>query len=186
MPLVLIAVVSAVGLFAYLESTGAIGAAASDPAETIDTTAPVADVPLINDSGEVTMIVNTDQSTWPTGDKVWQFAHAIALAEGYEVENSVPSRLHNPGDISDGRLTFGSESHDGSNVTTFPDDATGWKWLYNKLTNALTGKSTVFKPTMTFWEFAQKYAGDSTDWARNVCNHLGVNESDVIGEWYSA
>lgn len=131
------------------------------------------------DGGEIT----SDRSTWPTGDRIWNIAQAIAIAEGANVPGSNPDRLNNPGDISDGAGTFGSQAHSGSNVTTFPDKETGWSWLYNKLENIARGKSHVFSPSMTWEEFAQKYAGNWQNWVNNVTRELGVDPSSTFGDY---
>ncbi len=134
------------------------------------------------------MIDPSDRSTWPAGDRVWQLAQAIAVAEGYGAsDTNGPTRNHNPGDISDGAATFGNDpAIKDSRVTTFPDDATGWKWLYHKLENILAGGSKVYSPSMTFLQFAQKYAGDSANWVRNVTNDLSVDQNQTLSAWYQA
>lgn len=148
------------------------------------TTAP--EGPLLNETGGYAMIVPTERGTWPTGDKIWAFCQAIAVAEGYQVPGSNPARLNNPGDISDYAGTYGFEAHSGSNVTHFPDAETGWRMLYAKIRNALTGKSAVYSPQMTFLDFAKKYAGDWQHWYVNVTNDLGVDPGTKIGDWYNA
>ncbi len=132
-----------------------------------------------------TMINPGDQSSWPSGDKAWDVAHAIAKAEGYNVSGSVPQRLHNPGDISDGSAKFGSQSHSGSNVTTFPDDETGWQWLHDKIQNIADGNSKVYDADWTWLQIAQTWAADWKPWVQTVTNELGVNESDRFTEYFS-
>lgn len=128
-------------------------------------------------------MITNDSSSWPSGDRIWDICRAIAIAEGANVENSNPDRLNNPGDISDGADTYGFENHSGSKVTKFPDKETGWKWLYRKINNALNGNSDVFKPTMTWLQFAQKYAGNWQSWVNNVTSELGVSPNDIIGNY---
>lgn len=128
--------------------------------------------------------ITEDESTWPTGDKAWDIAHAIAKAEGYNRGTGfVPFDLNNPGDISDGAGEFGSQHHSGSNVTTFPDAETGWQWLHTKLSNALGGKSTVFVPSMTWTEVAKKWAGDWQNWVNNVTSELGVDPNSTLADY---
>ena len=129
-------------------------------------------------------MITHDPSTWPTGDKVWDVCRAIAKAEGANVPNSNPDKLNNPGDLSDGFDKYGGEPHSGSNVTNFPDKETGWQWLYNKIKRAADGKSTVFKPDMTWTQFAQKYAGDWKNWVNNVTKELGVSSDDKFGDYF--
>src|SRR5258708_26462293 len=90
-------------------------------------------------TGSGPMSITFDESTWPSGDRVWNVCRAIARAEGANIEGSNPDRLNNPGDISDGGLTYGFEWHSGSSVTKFPDKQTGWQWLYSKISNAAAG-----------------------------------------------
>lgn len=137
----------------------------------------------VNTAGANGSEITSDQSTWPQGDKIWDIARAIAIAEGANVEGSNPDRLNNPGDISDGASTYGSEAHSGSNVTTFPDKETGWSWLYQKLQNIANGKSHVFSTSMTWTAFAQKYAGDWHNWVANVTRELGVDASSTFGDY---
>lgn len=130
--------------------------------------------------------ITNDPATWPTGDKIWDVCRAIAMAEGANVPGSNPDRLNNPGDISDGSLTFGSEIHSGSSVTKFPDKQTGWKWLYSKIkTDFVDGGSMIYSPDMTWTQFAQKYAGDWQDWVANVTSELGISETDRVGDYFA-
>lgn len=137
----------------------------------------------VNVAGANGSEITSDQSTWPQGDKIWDIARAIAIAEGADQPGSNPDRLNNPGDISDGASTYGSEAHSGSNVTTFPDKETGWSWLYRKLENVANGKSHVFSTSMTWTEFAQKYAGNWQNWVKNVTRELGVDPSSTFGDY---
>lgn len=128
--------------------------------------------------------ITYDRATWPTGDAVWDICQAIAHAEGADVPNSNPDRLNNPGDLSDGSKTFGSELHTGSNVTHFPDKQTGWTWLYNKVANIRDRKSHVFSPDMTWIQLAQKYAGNWQNWVKNVTDDLEVSLNDRVGDYF--
>lgn len=130
--------------------------------------------------------VTTDENTWPSGDKIWDICRAIACAEGYNVASSNPFRLNNPGDISDGANTFGFESHSGSNITTFPDAATGWNWLYTKISNHVNGKSTVFPASMTVDLFAKKYAANWQNWESNVCTKLRILPSSTFAQYVNS
>ena len=126
------------------------------------------------------MVITNDRSTWPTGDRIWQIAQAIAIAEGYNLPTSNPFRLNNPGDISDGFMEFGGEPHSGSDVTRFPDAQTGWQWLYDKLSRIAQGKSAVYSPQMTWVQLAQKWAGNWQNWVGNVTTELNVQPNSTI------
>jgi len=130
--------------------------------------------------------ITFDENTWPLGDRVWNVCRAIARAEGANVQGSNPDRLNNPGDISDGGLTYGFELHSGSSITKFPDKETGWQWLYNKIQNAIVlGKSGVYSPSMTWTQFAQKWAGNWRPWVAEVTGSLNVSPDETVGSYFA-
>jgi len=131
------------------------------------------------------MTITFDESTWPSGDRVWNVCRAIARAEGANVEGSNSDRLNNPGDISDGGLKYGFEFHSGSSITKFPDKETGWAALYGKISNIVAGNSTVYSPSMTWTQFAQKYAGNWQPWVANVTGSLGVSSDETVGSYFA-
>lgn len=126
--------------------------------------------------------ITTDYTTWPSGDAIWDICRAIAKAEGYDT-NGAAFKLNNPGDISDGAAQFGSQPHGGSNITTFPDAATGWNWLYNKISNHINGLSSTYPKTMTIDQFAHKYAGQWQPWERIVASELGVSVDTTFADY---
>ena len=130
--------------------------------------------------------ITNDPNTWPTGDRIWLICHAIAIAEGANIAGSVPDRLNNPGDISDGLAEYGGEWHNGSDVTVFPDKQTGWQWLHNKISNIAAGKSLVYSATDSWATIAQKYAGNSAAWLNNVVNTLGVDPNSTLQDYLNA
>jgi hypothetical protein len=134
--------------------------------------------------------ITTDESTWPSGDKIWSICRAIAVAEGYNVADSIPFRYNNPGDVSDGSQAAGgpyaSISASGSNVTEFPDAATGWNWLYQKISNHVNGKSTVYPATLTILQFAKIYAGNWQNWVNNVTSQLGVDQNSTFASYVNS
>lgn len=127
--------------------------------------------------------ITTDYATWPSGDAIWDICRAIALAEGYDT-NGAAFRLNNPGDISDGRETYGSEFHSGSNITKFPDAATGWNWLYSKLSNHIFGKSDVYPASWTITQFSHKYAANWQNWKTIVGRELSVDPDTTTFSQY--
>jgi hypothetical protein len=130
-----------------------------------------------------TAMITHDPNTWPSGDLIWNIARAIAVAEGANVAGSNPDRLNNPGDISDGAKTYGSEFHTGSNVTHFPTKEIGWQWLYDKLQNIANGNSQSYSPDWTWKQIAQRWAGNWQAWAANVARELGVDENSTFGDY---
>lgn len=129
-------------------------------------------------------IVASNPGTWPKGNRIWDCCRAIAYAEGYNVPNSNPARLNNPGDISDGISTYGSEYHSGSNITKFPDAQTGWLWLYAKLANILNGTSTRYNDQMSWNEIGAIWAPpNAAVWASNVATALRVDPDSSISDY---
>jgi hypothetical protein len=142
-------------------------------------------VPQPLDSGHLGLLmpITNDPATWPSGSPIWSICQAIALAEGAHMAGSVPDRLNNPGDISDGGSVYGSEAHSGSNVTHFPTKEIGWSWLYSKVLNAATGQSRVYLPSMTWVQIAQKWAGNWQAWVGNVTTYLGVDPNSTLNQY---
>ena len=133
--------------------------------------------------------ITHDPATWPTGDKVWNVARAIAMAEGANVEGDAPDRLNNPGDLSRGDEHGQSVVEyvtlsDGENAIHFLSKAGGWMALYKKIANIRDGNSHVYKPWMTWEQMAKSYAGNSAAWAANVARELGVNTTDKFGAYF--
>jgi hypothetical protein len=130
--------------------------------------------------------ITNDPSTWPSGDRTWLVCHAIAFAEGADVAGSNPDRLNNPGDVSDGYLTYGGELHSGSAVTHFPNKGVGWQWLYDKITNIVAGKSVEYSANDTWNAFAQKYSGDWKAWVANVTRTLNVAPTSTLNDYMNS
>lgn len=127
--------------------------------------------------------ITNDPSTWPSSDRIWMVCCAIASAEGAATLGSVPDRLNNPGDISDGSSIYPGESHSGSIVTHFPDKGTGWQWLYKKVQNIQNRNSQVYSPDMSWTQIAQKWAGNWQSWEDNVCAFLGVSPDSKFSDY---
>lgn len=166
--------------------TGAGGMDTAPDAVKLSTPSNSTDNPDTYFTGDNVAIVAEDQDTWPGGNAIWDVARAIAVAEGYGRVGKAPTVLNNPGDISDGMNTFGSEQHSGSHVTHFPDAQTGWNWLYNKLHNIQNGKSDVYSNNMTWTTLAQKWAANWQPWVNNVTRELGVASTDRVGDYWNA
>lgn len=130
--------------------------------------------------------ITTDRNSWPSGDRIWDICQAIAIAEGYDGVSNVAFRLNNPGDISDGHPPYSWENHSGSSVTVFPDAATGWNWLYKKISNHVKGLSSVYPKSLTIEQFASLYAGNATAWMNNVTRELGVSPTTTFADYVNA
>jgi len=138
-----------------------------------------------NSDGSITgAAITEDPSTWPGSDRIWNICAAIAKAEGYDGgAGVVPFDLNNPGDISDYASQYGSQPHSGSNVTTFPTAEVGWQKLYEKISNIVTGNSSVYAENLSWSGVAQKWAGDSSNWLNNVIGYLGVDANSTPADY---
>jgi hypothetical protein len=138
--------------------------------------------------------ITSDDTTWidgyTLGDKIWVICNAIAHAEGANISGSVPDRLNNPGDITDGSSTFGIgfiDSIDNSKLTQFPDKATGWKWLYDKVNRIASDNSRMGVNSNSTWEeISQKWATRWRPWVNSVTSNLGVSSNSTIGQYLNS
>lgn len=146
--------------------------------------APVVQVPSLIDP--------FNRETWPQGDRIWDLAHAIAVAEGYGAGQNVPTNFRNPGDLGPDDTGYPGEYHAGSTVSRIPTHEQGWQFLYGKLANIFAGKSRTYFPSMTFLNMAQKYAGNWQNWVINVTTELhrqgytGVQPLTTLQSWYNS
>lgn len=116
-------------------------------------------------------------------DPISNIAQAIAKQEGFGIAGAAPTRNHNPGDISDGASTYGYDKRvTSSKVTSFPDDATGWQWLYNKLANIASGQSAVYSSGMTWLQIGSHWAADP-NWGYGVASNLGVDPNSTFADY---
>lgn len=127
--------------------------------------------------------ITYDPVTWPSGDRIWSIARAIALQEGANKSNSAPDRNNNPGDISDGSSVYGFDPVvKDSKVTRFPSKDVGWKWLYEKISNAAYGRSSVYSPDMTWIQIGSHWASDP-NWPYGVAGFLGVSPDSTLRQY---
>ena len=98
-------------------------------------------------------------------------ALAIAHAEGFGRDGTLPTRAHNPGDLAigdKGHGTIGPEK-----ITVFADDSTGWAALEAQLNLIRSGASHIYFRSMTIREMGAKWTStDSLIWASNVVDWL--------------
>jgi hypothetical protein len=133
--------------------------------------------------------ITADVSSWPGSDKIWNICAAVALAEGFnEGQGTAPYDLNNPGDLSPGdeagQATGGPpQTHDGSSIICFATAEGGWNALYAKFAHIVNGHSHVYPATWTWAQVAQKYAGDSANWLKNVTDYLGVDPSTTPAQY---
>jgi len=104
---------------------------------------------------------------------------AIAHAEGFYVNGSIPQLANNPGDLRLGDVGYGTL---GEGITVFKDADEGWTRLFHQVERMLTGKSPYYPPTMTLAEMGMTYSGGDPNWAKNVAAALGVSENITLAE----
>lgn len=131
-------------------------------------------------------MISNDPATWPSSDTIWMVCCAIASAEGAQHAGSFADRNNNPGNISDGQPQFPAivNTVDGEKATVFPDKATGWQWLYNKVSNIQSGRSTAYSSDWTWLQIGAKWATPkNSNWAYNVCAFLGVDVTSKFSDF---
>jgi hypothetical protein len=120
---------------------------------------------------------------------VIKLSRAIAKAEGFYEPNSIPAKIHNPGDVTDGGEgacgVFHSAGPHGAPLTIFATDEDGWRALYKKVRRMLDGASRTYSLELTIMEVAIKWAG-SAAWAENVAREMGVDTRTTMASLASA
>ena len=117
--------------------------------------------------------------------RIEKFAEAIKIHEGWFV-GSRSYRNNNPGNLKFVGQAHAKKETAGS-FCVFDSYEHGWKALINMITNAVNGKSTIYKPEMTVLQFFQKYApsADSNNpeaYAAFVANRVGFSINSELEE----
>lgn len=124
-----------------------------------------------------------------TESLIQRFATAIAHAEGFYVEGSVPQRAKNPGDLTDdgdvGNGFIQTSGPMGARITVYSTVEDGWNALNKKVARMLNGASHVYTLDLTIMEVGMKYAG-SAEWAANVAKHLGVDTRTTLADYVAS
>lgn len=121
---------------------------------------------------------------WPPA--VVKLSRAIAVAEGFFVEGSLPQRANNPGDLTGidagSFQTCGLANTEG--VWNFKNLDDGWNALYLKVNRMLSGKSVLYHLTDTIEDLAKRYTGgdQAEAWAANVAKELGVPVTTTLDQ----
>jgi hypothetical protein len=119
-----------------------------------------------------------------------KLAYAIALAEGFFMQGSLPARTFNPGDMKLGDRGWGQV--DGKTVYSKADPAAslddrtdGWSALKRECIAMLTGASLVYSVNNTFIEVAITWTGgdDPGAWCKIVSAKLNVDPTMTLAEW---
>src|SRR5271167_4609971 len=116
------------------------------------------------------------------------FCTAIAHAEGFYVEGSVPQKANNPGDLTDdgdvGLGVISTTGPMGARITIYPTVEAGWAALTKKCARMLNGASEVYLLSMTIQQVGMKWSGSAT-WGINVAMRLGsyVSPQTTLAEF---
>lgn len=116
------------------------------------------------------MIQKHDELDYP--DEIHTIAEAISVAEGYHVEDSIPFKLNNPGDL---------ENSQGKKFA-FLTAGDGWNALYRQVELMVSGRSKIYKPSMTWEQIGKLYDGEEEymNWVNNVCKELEVTPESTL------
>jgi hypothetical protein len=117
--------------------------------------------------------------------KLDDFAHAVASAEGFGVRHTIPTRFHNPGDIRSraGHHYAGQVGLDKHGYVIFKSDAQGFEALKAQLQLMASGQSQHYGSDITISRMAKVYSGGSRAWAKIVSKQLGVLASTTLREY---
>jgi len=142
---------------------------------------------LKNKNGDVVATVETSEGydLTPYGgpltvpQPIQQLAQAIARAEGFYVNGSIPQRAHNPGDL---KIPDASKPTL-RGITVFESDAQGWEALYRQLNLIVSGRSAHYDLDDTILDMARTWTTtEQTEWANNVASALNVPTSTRLGD----
>jgi hypothetical protein len=111
----------------------------------------------------------------------------ISQAEGYGLDNALPTQANNPGDLELGDIGYGTV---GNNITVYPDYTTGQNALVGFLNNIFSGNNPNDSPSMSIQQFADTYVNGpqggttqgSQNWAQTVAQSLNAGVDTPIGE----
>lgn len=114
---------------------------------------------------------------------VYTFAKAIKEHEGF-FDGSLSFRNNNPGNLKFAGQA-GAVKADEKGFAVFGTYQQGWDALVRQIEIAASGKSSVYRPSMTIREFFKKYAplenGNTPEkYAEFVAKFLGVSPDFVI------
>jgi len=115
--------------------------------------------------------------------KVYQFAYAIAVAEGFYASGSIPQRANNPGDLEEGNIGYGTL---GQGITIFPDPSSGWEALYAQAWEMLSGNSSHYRTSETIAQAGLTYSGGDPNWSGNVAATLGTSPLVTLEGWLAS
>jgi hypothetical protein len=110
-------------------------------------------------------------------------ANAIANAEGFGKDSSIPTRANNPGDLELGNVGFGTvTARGGQQITVFGSVSDGWAALNNQISKIFSGRSRYYKPEMSLQEFGSIYSGGSRTYGANLAAFLGLTPDAPLSQ----
>jgi hypothetical protein len=120
-------------------------------------------------------------------------AHAVALAEGFFVADSLPARCFNPGDLELGDRGWGVEQGKTIYVKAdwqadINDHTDGCSALRREWIAILSGASHEYNLRMKFIDLAMRWTDNDNPgaWAKIVCANLEVDPTATIEEWITS
>lgn len=113
-------------------------------------------------------------------DRLKAFARAIARAEGFYVQGSVPQRANNPGAI---KIPGWTGQTLGEGISVLESEDAGWAALHKQLMLIVSGQSSIYNLDMTIAEMSERWTGTQTEaknWSANVARVLDVDPSTPL------
>ncbi len=88
---------------------------------------------------------------------------------------AIPQVHNNPGDL---------ENLLGQKIV-FETEADGWDALYRQIELMISGRSKIYKPTMSWHDIGAHYDGEANfiNWVNNVCKKLGVQPTQTLQQF---
>jgi hypothetical protein len=119
-----------------------------------------------------------------------KLAYAVACAEGFFAPHSLPSIIHNPGDLELGNRGFGTQAGKTCYKKADPeadikDGSDGWSALRRQCVMMLSGASLEYSVNDSFDDVARKWTGGDhpEDWVKNVCEKLNIQPDWTLREF---
>jgi len=127
------------------------------------------------------LIAESAVGTWKK--VVLDVAEAIKEFEGWHV-GSRSYRNNNPGNLKYNRQR-GATGEDDQGHAIFETYEAGWEALCAQLDYDFSGRSTIYRPSWSLYDFFGKYAeGNSVEYAEFVAERLGVDPETTLAELY--
>lgn len=168
-------------LFSYMSSTGFFGPLTF---EAVRSYQKLKGLPVTGYFGPLTRaMMNLDAGTpGTTKSKIDLWCEGIIQMEGAKPEICNPGNIRWVAGTIPTNYAIGKDSR---GFCIFPDYATGYMQLRNLLVRACTGQSSSYSPTMTLYQFYEKYAPSSDgnyprSYAETVAAHINVPPTTVI------